>query len=145
MDVQALHALGRVARELSGQARAVGEDAGAARAVVWRSTRAQDYRDDLSVQAAGVQDAADELARAAAALHGHAEDVQHQLDQLSALASWFGDRVDDARRTVAAAADAAVDTVSDVAVDRARDLVDAARHMPSPGSLDWGAFTDRFR
>ena len=141
MDVQALHALGGVARDLSGQARAVGDDARAAHAVVWHSTRAQEYRADLEVQAAGIQDAADELARAAAALHGHAEDVQQRLDQISALTSWFGDRVDDARRTLAQAADDTADAVT----DRARDLLDAARSMPSPGSLDWDGFVGRFR
>lgn len=141
MDVQALHQLGSLATELSGQAHRVADQVADAESVDWQSTRAQEYRDDLAAEARLVHDAADELAGAAAALHRHADDVQHRLDQISALAGWFADRLDDARSTLANAADDLTDNVR----DGAQALVDAARDMPGPGSLDWGGFVDRFR
>lgn len=141
MDVQRLHDLARVAQELSGQTRGAADDAAGATRVQWQSTRAEAYRADLAAEAAAVRAAADELARAAAALRGHADDVQQRLDQISALASWFDDRLSDARRTLASAAEGTVDAVT----DQARALVDAARNMPSAGSLAWDSFASRFR
>lgn len=141
MHVANLHELGRVAQHLSDQTRTAGDQVGAARGVRWQSTRAEAYRADLAAEAEAVRAAADELARAAAALHQHADDVQARLDQISALARWFDDRVDDARRTLASAAE---DT-ADAALDGARRLVEAARSAPSPGSVAWDAFASRFR
>lgn len=141
MHVANLHELGRVAQRLSDQTRTASDQVGAARGVRWQSTRAEAYRADLAAEAEAVRAAADELARAAAALHQHADDVQARLDQISALARWFDDRVDDARRTLASAAE---DT-ADAALDGARRLVEAARSAPSPGSVAWDAFASRFR
>lgn len=109
--------------------------------VVWQSTGAQRYRDDLAAEAREVQAAADELERAAAALRGHADEVEYRLGQLTALRDWFTGAVDEARQTLSGAADGAVDA----ATEGAQRLVDAARSMPSPGSLDWGGFVGRFR
>jgi ABC-type transporter Mla subunit MlaD len=141
VNVANLHELGRVAQRLSDQTRAAGDQVGAAQGVRWQSTRAEAYRADLAAEAEAVRAAADELARAAAALHHHADGVQARLDQISALARWFDDRVDAARRTLASTAE---DT-ADAALAGARRIVDAARSAPSPGSLAWDAFASRFR
>jgi len=141
MDVQALHRLGRLTTTLSGQAHAVADEVQGAEAVVWISTRAEQYRADLAAEARAVHDAAAELAAAAAALHRHADDVQHRLDQIAAVADWFADRLADAHSTLANAADDVADSVT----DGARALVDAARNMPIAGSLAWDSFVGRFR
>ena len=141
MDVQALRGLAGRAHELSGQARGVADDVVRAGGVVWQSTGAQRYRDDLAAEAREVQAAADELERAAAALRGHADEVEHRLGQIAALTDWFTGAVDEARQALAGAADG----VADAATDGAQRLVDAARSMPSPGSLDWGGCVGRCR
>lgn len=136
MDVQALRDLARKADEMAGQTRLVATDVAAAKGVDWKSTRAQQYRDDLESEARAVHKAADELSDAARALRGHADDVQRNLDRLAALRDGFLGALEDARKTLAGG----VEDLSDATVDGARKLVDLARHMPSPGSLGWGKF-----
>lgn len=131
MNVQALRDLARRADELCGQVRAVGDDVAGADGVVWQSVGAERYRRDLRDEARSVQVAADELARAATALRAHAEEVEYRLAQVAAMQEWFLGALDDAQRTLSNVAEGAVDTVS----DGAQSLVEAARSMPSPGSL----------
>lgn len=140
MSVEGIYDLARRADDLALQTRAVGSDVAAARAVVWESTRAQEYRADLAVEAAAVQAAADDLNAAAAALRHHAQQVQHRLDQLDAMRDWFLGKLDDARDTIANAGEG----VKDFATDRAHDLLSAAKHLPNPGDLDIDGFVSRF-
>ncbi len=140
MDVGGIREQSRCAHRLAGEVRAVADDAAAGRAVVWVSTRAEQYRRDLAEEAQLVHGIAADLEDASAALSHHAEQVQRRLDQLHAMEQAFLSLVDDARRTVGSA----VDGVQDAAVAGAHRVLDAARSIPSPGSLDWGRFARGF-
>jgi hypothetical protein len=135
-DVQELRDLAQRMRELAARARNASSQLRSAQGVDFVSNAADRYREDLRHHAGGTDDAANQLDDAARALVEHATYVEHTLAKIKSIEKWFGNRLDDAKREVAGAADKLSHAAS--------DILDHASRAPSPGSPDWIEFGRRW-
>lgn len=116
--------------------------------VTFRGHIADEHRETLRGREHDARTTAQQLRDAAGALDAHADAVEARLHQLHQLERWFASQLHEAQHTLGRLAGIAkdgLDQLTGAAEHEARRVVDAARHMPPPGSLEWERFTAGLR